>query len=171
MRDEYDALGLSWSSRGRRLDDILSFLHQWWTTNPVEYNSPFITLPLSQVDLRPVQHGGPPIYLGGASPAALARVGRRAAGWLGFDAIPEDAAAALWAAARQAARDSGRDPDTLEKIIRVNSASGESVRHVADRLALAFERGAAEVIVDFVFTYESIDERLDAAQELMDLAR
>ncbi|MGV9803627.1 LLM class flavin-dependent oxidoreductase, partial [Mycobacterium sp. NPDC003449] len=85
MRDEYDALGLSWSSRGQRLDDILSFLQTWWTTNPVEYQSPFISVPRSRVDLRPIQPGGPRIFLGGSSPAALARVGRRGDGWIGFD--------------------------------------------------------------------------------------
>jgi probable F420-dependent oxidoreductase len=171
MRDEYDALGLSWSSRGRRLDDILSFLQRWWTTNPVEYESPFISLPRSRVDLRPVQSGGPPIYLGGASPAALARIGRCAAGWLGFDGIPDDAAASLWSTARHAAEDAGRDPDMLRKVIRINGEPGEAIRHIADRLAHAAERGADEVIVDFVFTYPTIDQRLDAAHQLIDVAR
>jgi alkanesulfonate monooxygenase SsuD/methylene tetrahydromethanopterin reductase-like flavin-dependent oxidoreductase (luciferase family) len=37
MRDEYDILGLPWSQRGARLDDLLSFLHTWWTSDQVEH--------------------------------------------------------------------------------------------------------------------------------------
>lgn len=169
VRDEYDVLGLDWSSRGRRLDDTLDFLHVWWTENPVEYQSPFISLPPSRVDLRPVQAGGPPVYLGGSSQAALARVGRRAQGWMGFDRLPDDVSTSFWSTARHAAEAAGRDPDSLRKIIRVNGEPGESVSHIADRLARQAEQGADEVMVDFVFTYKTIDERLDAAAQLMDL--
>lgn len=170
MRDEYDALGLAWSSRGQRLDDILSFLHTWWGTNPVEYESPFISLPPSQVDLRPMQPGGPPIFLGGSSPAALARVGRRAQGWIGFDTIPEETVASLWSTALRAAEESGRDPDQLKKLVRVNGVQGESVAQLADRLARTAEQGADEAIVDFAFTYPTIEERLDAAEHLIQMA-
>ena len=170
MRDEYDALGLPWSSRGNRLDDMLSFLHTWWTTNPVEYESSFISLPPSRVDLRPIQSGGPPIFLGGSSLAALTRVGRRAEGWIGFDTIPEETAQSLWSTARRAAEETGRDPGQLKKLVRVNGVPGESVVQLADRLARTAEQGAHEAIVDFAFTYPTIDARLDAADRLMQMA-
>ncbi|MEW2480092.1 TIGR03619 family F420-dependent LLM class oxidoreductase [Mycobacterium sp. NPDC049093] len=170
MRDEYDALGLPWSSRGDRLDDMLSFLHTWWTTNPVEYESSFISLPPSRIDLRPIQSGGPPIFLGGSSLAALTRVGRRAEGWIGFDTIPEEEAQSLWSTARRAAEETGRDPDQLKKLVRVNGVPGESVVQLADRLARTAEQGADEAIVDFAFTYPTIDARLDAAGHLMQMA-
>ena len=36
MKDELDiARGADWHQRGRMLDDLLAFLHQWWTTTPV----------------------------------------------------------------------------------------------------------------------------------------
>ncbi|AWT51192.1 TIGR03619 family F420-dependent LLM class oxidoreductase [Mycolicibacterium smegmatis] len=167
VRDEYDILGLDWSSRGRHLDDVLDFLRVWWTDNPVEYKGPFVSLPPARVDLRPVQAGGPPIYLGGSSHAALARVGRRAKGWIGFDQLPDEAMASFWETARHAAEEAGRDPDALRKIIRVNGEPGESVSHLADRLSRQVEMGADEVMVDLVFTYKTIDERLDAAEHLM----
>ncbi|MGV9801365.1 TIGR03619 family F420-dependent LLM class oxidoreductase [Mycobacterium sp. NPDC003449] len=170
MRDEYDALGLAWSSRGQRFDDILSFLHIWWTDNPVEYASPFISVPPTRVDLRPIQPGGPPILLGGSSPTALARVGRRARGWIGFDTLPEDTIRSLWSTARRVADESGRDPDALRKVMRVNGVQGESVARLADRLARLAEQGTDEAIVDFAFTYSTIDERLDAADRLMQMA-
>ena len=167
MRDEYDAVGLAWSSRGRRLDDILSFLRTWWTTNPVQYESDFISLPLSQVDLQPVQAGGPPVYLGGASPAALARVGRSAVGWLGFDGLPGELEASLWSTALREAESVGRDPDDLKKVVRVNAERGETVEHLADRLSRVEEQGADEAVVDFAFSIPGLDQRLEAAARLV----
>jgi hypothetical protein len=79
-------------------------------------------------------------------------------------------AMSLWSTARRAAEESGRDPDAVKKIIRVNGVHGESVAHLADRLARFAEQGADEAVVDFVFTYPTIDERLDAADRLMRMA-
>jgi probable F420-dependent oxidoreductase len=167
MRDEYDALGLAWSTRGRRLDDTLDFLRTWWTTNPVAYHSEFISLPSSRADLRPVQPGGPPVYLGGSSPAAMVRVGRRAVGWLGFDGLPAELEASLWSTARHEAERSGRDPDELRKIVRINGERGETVGHISDRIGRAVERDADEVIIDFAFTHPTLDERIDSAAQLI----
>jgi alkanesulfonate monooxygenase SsuD/methylene tetrahydromethanopterin reductase-like flavin-dependent oxidoreductase (luciferase family) len=36
MKDEYDIVrGADWHRRGKLLDDVLAFLHAWWTTTPV----------------------------------------------------------------------------------------------------------------------------------------
>ena len=84
MKDEHDiARSADWHRRGRMLDDLLAFLHEWWTTNPVSWDSEFFSLPPVHADLRPVQAGGPPIWIGGFSEAAMRRVGRCAVGWLG----------------------------------------------------------------------------------------
>jgi hypothetical protein len=74
-KDEHD-IGRSadWHRRGQMLDDLLAFLHAWWTTNPVSWDSEFFSLPPVHADLRPVQAGGPHIWTGGASEAAMRRV-------------------------------------------------------------------------------------------------
>lgn len=167
LRDEYDALGVPWSQRGRVLDDLLSFLHVWWTADPVAYESPYISLPPVLPGLRPVQPGGPPIYLGGTSVAALARVGRRAAGWLGVDVLPEDYLGVLWDTARRAAEDAGRDPGALEMVVRINSGPGESLGSLAGRFARAADNGAAEAFVDFTFAIPELAERIAVAEQLM----
>jgi alkanesulfonate monooxygenase SsuD/methylene tetrahydromethanopterin reductase-like flavin-dependent oxidoreductase (luciferase family) len=62
MKQEYDiARNADWHRRGKILDDMLAFLHAWWTTNPVSWGSEFFTSPPVHADLRPVQAGGPPI--------------------------------------------------------------------------------------------------------------
>jgi len=68
MKDEHDiARSADWHRRGKMLDDLLAFLHEWWTTTPVSWDSQFFSLPPVHADLRPVQAGGPPIWIGGAS--------------------------------------------------------------------------------------------------------
>jgi alkanesulfonate monooxygenase SsuD/methylene tetrahydromethanopterin reductase-like flavin-dependent oxidoreductase (luciferase family) len=38
MKDEHDiARSADWRRRGRMLDDLLAFLHEWWTTTPVSW--------------------------------------------------------------------------------------------------------------------------------------
>lgn len=139
----------------------------WWTTNPVEYDSPFLSLPASRVDLRPVQAGGPPVYLAGASAAALERVGRRAAGWLTFDSFPGTVMAGMWATVLRAARGADRDPDTIKKVIRINVEAGETTAHLAGRVDRARGLGADEIIVDFSFAQPGVDQILDAAEPLV----
>ena len=61
MKDEHDiARSADWRRRGQMLDDVLAFLHEWWTTNPVSWESEFFSLPPVHADLRPVQAGGRP---------------------------------------------------------------------------------------------------------------
>jgi probable F420-dependent oxidoreductase len=167
VRDEYDALGLEWANRGRRLDDILSFLDAWWTTNPVTFESRTLSLPAAQVDLRPVQPGGPPVWLGGASEAALRRVGRRASGWLAFDTLPTELAASLWEVARRSADAAGRDPDALERSVRVNVEPGEQVDRIIERLDEVAASGADEAVVEFSLALSTVDEALELAQEVI----
>jgi probable F420-dependent oxidoreductase len=167
VRDEYDALGLEWANRGRRLDDILSFLDAWWTTNPVTFESRTLSLPAAQVALRPVQPGGPPVWLGGASEAALRRVGRRASGWLAFDTLPTELAASLWEVARRSADAAGRDPDALERSVRVNVEPGEQVDRIIERLDEVAASGADEAVVEFSLALSTVDEALELAQEVI----
>lgn len=169
MRDEYETLNLPWEQRGARLDDVLSFLDAWWTTNPVEYKGLDWSFPRSAVGLRPVRAGGPPIYLAGTSPAALGRVGRRAQGWLTFDLLPTEARNAMWATVRQAAEQAGRDPEQLRQAVRVNGEPGETPEHIAERLARLADDGVDEALVDFFFTHTTMDEFLDAAARVAKL--
>lgn len=167
MQDEHDVVGAAWRERGRRLDDLLTFLHAWWTTNPVEHSSPYLHLPPTRVDLRPVRPGGPDVYLGGVSAAALERVGRRASGWLSIDGLPPAVAADLWATARRAAEAAGRDPGALRRAVRIAPAHGASPGDIAARLSRAAEEGDDEALLDLVFLHLDVDRSLELAADVM----
>jgi alkanesulfonate monooxygenase SsuD/methylene tetrahydromethanopterin reductase-like flavin-dependent oxidoreductase (luciferase family) len=149
MKDEHDiARSADWHRRGKILDDLLAFLHAWWTTNPVAWNSSFFTMPPTHVDLRPVQAGGPSVWIGGASEAAMRRVGRSRVGWLAFERLPDEVVENWWPIARRAAEDAGRDPDALKKAMRINLEPDVSVDSLADKLKCLAEAGTDEAFVD-----------------------
>jgi probable F420-dependent oxidoreductase len=168
MKDEHDiARGADWTRRGRMLDDTLAFLHEWWTTTPVSWESEFFSLPPVHADLRPVQAGGPPIWVGGASEAAMHRVGRSGAGWLGVEGLQAEVTEHLWSIARHAAQDAGRDPDALKKAMRINLEPGTSVESVVERLGRLAQSGADEAIVDAFAMFSTLDQMLDFAGQVI----
>jgi probable F420-dependent oxidoreductase len=176
MKQEYDVVRhADWHRRGKILDDMLAFLHAWWTTNPVSWDSEFFTLPPIHADLRPVQVGGPPIWIGGVSEAAMRRVGRSGVGWLGVDGLPgaalvngrDEEADRLWSIACRAAQDAGRDPDALQTAMRVNLGPDASVGSLADKLQRYAESGVDEAFFDAFAVFTSLDEMLDFAGQVI----
>ena len=169
MKDEHDiARSADWHQRGKMMDDLLAFLHTWWTTTPVSWDSRFFSPPPTHVDLRPVQPGGPPIWIGGASEAAMRRVGRSGTGWLSFEGLPEGVAEHLWSIARGAAQEAGRDPDALRNALRINLEAGMTVDSLADSLKRYAENGVDEAFVDPFAVFDGLDEMLDFAGRLIE---
>ena len=74
---EYAACGREFSARGRRMDACLEALQRAFTGEPFEFEGrPVRVLP------RPASPGGPPLLLGGGSPAAVRRAARFGLGML-----------------------------------------------------------------------------------------
>ena len=166
MKDEHDiARGADWRSRGRMLDDVLAFLQHWWNTTPVSWDGEFFSLPPVHADLRPVQVGGPPIWIGGTSEAAMRRVGRIGSGWLGVEGLQDFDR--LWSIARSTAQDTGRDPDALKTAMRINLEPGTSADEVVERLERLAASGADEAVVDAFAVFPSLEELLDFAGQVV----
>jgi len=110
---------------------------------------------------------GPPVLLGGFTPVAVERVGRRAAGWLGTWGAPAEYTEQLWQIARTAAEKAGRDPDALRREVRINPRAGQTVSDVAAICAGLQDTGVDGAFVDLNYTTRSVDEALDAAAELI----
>ncbi len=81
LRPEFDALGVDFDHRGRRLDEALELLPRIWSdagvaTEGSGYRARAVTsLP------HPVQRPHPPIWVGGNSTAAMRRAVRHGQGW------------------------------------------------------------------------------------------
>ncbi|GLX21501.1 MULTISPECIES: TIGR03619 family F420-dependent LLM class oxidoreductase [Streptomyces] len=170
LRDEYTAVNADFGRRGERLDEILDVLQGIWTEEEFGHEGTHWRIPRAHVGLRPVQRPHPPVYLGGFSPAAMRRVGRRADGWVGA-VLPAAALAGLWAVARQAAEDAGRDPDALRRNLRFNAKPGTSYEEIAAVLAGIRETGADSCFVDLQQCVREPDEALELGIKVLDLVR
>ncbi|RRQ26263.1 TIGR03619 family F420-dependent LLM class oxidoreductase [Rhodococcus sp. Eu-32] len=168
MRDEYHAVGVSWTGKSERFDETLDVLRTLWTENPVEHHGPLFDIPLSAVDLRPAQVGGPPVLLAGFSEASMRRIGRRAQGWVNSSDMPAEYAAYLWSIARSAAVDAGRDPDALHRETRINIAEGQSIDSVASTVEALAADGVDGAFVDLHYSTRSVDEATDIAARIAD---
>jgi probable F420-dependent oxidoreductase len=91
LRNEWDAVGLDPRTRGRRLDEAITVVRRLWTEPVVEHHGTFFSFEPVAFEPKPVQRPGPPLAVGGESPAAL----RRAVGcdgWMGLVHTPASAA-------------------------------------------------------------------------------
>lgn len=78
---EYEALGMDFHNRGRRLEEQVTVLRELWTRPLVTFKGRWHTL--SDAGLNPMPLQRPiPIYLGGRVDAALRRAARLGDGWL-----------------------------------------------------------------------------------------
>jgi probable F420-dependent oxidoreductase len=110
---EFESLGVPFAERGARMDECLQLLRLYWTEPSITFHGRFYHVEAMAMDPKPVQPGGPPIWLGGGSEAALRRVGRLGDGWLaGGGERPETVREKL-AVIRQAAEQAGRDPAAI----------------------------------------------------------
>ncbi|MBH1937694.1 TIGR03619 family F420-dependent LLM class oxidoreductase [Streptomyces sp. AV19] len=166
MRDEYSAVNADFTRRGALLDEILDVLHGIWTEETFAHTGPQWTVPPAHVGLRPVQRPHPPVLLGGFGPAAMRRVGRRADGWAGV-VLPPEAHAGLWATARRAAEEAGRDPEALRQCLRHNPRPGASAEDIATVLRGVRESGADSCFVDLQQCVTEPEEALELGIEVL----
>lgn len=118
-KDEMDAMGADMKKRGAMADEFLPVLKAVWTSNPVEFHGKFYHVPKSYIGPKPVQKPHPPIYLAAYAPAALKRLAAMANGWNPVG-IPVDGMAQMFGTVKQMAKDAGRDPSSLELVVRAN---------------------------------------------------
>ena len=78
MRDH----GTDPATRGALMNEQLDALRRIWTTEQAEYHGEHVDFDPIFLWPKPVQQPHPPIYVGGASPAALRRLATYGAGWI-----------------------------------------------------------------------------------------
>jgi len=118
-KDEMDAVGADTKQRGARANEFLQVLKAIWTTNPVEFRGKFFHIPKSYIEPKPFQKPHPPIYMAAFAPPALKRMAAMADGW-NPAGIPVAGMADMFAAAKQMAKEAGRDPSSLSLVVRAN---------------------------------------------------
>jgi probable F420-dependent oxidoreductase len=82
LREEFEALGADYGTRGAATDEVLEFLrHTWRAEQPLAFHGRFVDV--DEVYLVPASHEGReiPLWVGGHAPAALRRTARFGSAW------------------------------------------------------------------------------------------
>jgi probable F420-dependent oxidoreductase len=82
LREEFDALGQDFSTRGRRMDEMLVVARDFWDDGWAEHHGEFFDFP--RCSMLPAPSAPVPVWVGGKSDAALRRAVRND-GWLGMN--------------------------------------------------------------------------------------
>ncbi|MBU6330740.1 MAG: LLM class flavin-dependent oxidoreductase, partial [Acidobacteria bacterium] len=127
---EHRAFGVQRTERGRRHDEMLALMRACWTGEVISHEGEFHTVSDVQVLPRPVK-GDLDVWLGGAAPSELRRVGRVGDGWLPSFCSPEDVAEGLpIIEAAAAAADRSMDPQHIGALIAY--CDGELPRRIIE---------------------------------------
>jgi alkanesulfonate monooxygenase SsuD/methylene tetrahydromethanopterin reductase-like flavin-dependent oxidoreductase (luciferase family) len=117
MRPEYEAANVPFRDRGGRLEELVTALRVTWTPGPVAFAGRYFRIPRGEIEPKPYQSGGPPILVGAATAAAIARAARIADGFNPMArSWPDLRTAVRWF--RTAAERAGRNPTRLWIAVR-----------------------------------------------------
>ncbi|MCO6004310.1 LLM class flavin-dependent oxidoreductase [Actinoallomurus purpureus] len=124
-RPFYTLSEVPWERRFARLDETVTLWRDLWK-GATSFHGEILRFDDLPPATRPFRPGGPPIWLGGATPAALARTGRLYDGWLPYPPDPTDYETGLLDV-RKAAADAGRTADDITPALFVSVRVDESV--------------------------------------------
>jgi len=167
--NEYAACGVPLRERGARLDEGIRLLRKLWSGESVTHEGRFY--PLKDVRmLPPPAQRELPIYCGGRSDAALARIGRLADGWISYVVTAEQYRAGLEkiaAAAASASRALARfhTGHLLFALVRnsYEDALDGATEHLSRRYAMDFRKAAQR--------YAALGKPADVAARIAELHR
>jgi probable F420-dependent oxidoreductase len=111
---EYEALGEEFRNRGRRIEEQVQVLRQYWTEEHVTFDGQWHDLDRVGLNPMPVQRPIPiwmGSFVGAVNEKVIERIGRMADGWM--PQFPPDDLAPVLDRVRGYARDAGRDPADL----------------------------------------------------------
>jgi probable F420-dependent oxidoreductase len=182
-KDEMDATGAEMKERGAKADEFLAVLKAIWTSDPAEFHGKYYQLPKSHISQKPVQKPYPPIYLAAFAPPALKRIATSADGWNPV-MIPPSGMAQMFAQIQQWAKEAGRDPSSLQLIVRGNVLLSDqplgqdrapfsgTLSQVKDDVKACRDIGAHEVFFDPTFTSgaQSLQRWLQIMEDLRNIS-
>ena len=92
VEEEFTSVGVSFATRGGRLNEFVQVLRHLWTTPEEAWTGKHFQVPAVKI-IMPLTPSGPPLYIGASTPAGLNRVARYADGFLTTHLRPEAMAA------------------------------------------------------------------------------
>ncbi len=93
IREEFDALGVDFHTRGKRMDEMVVAMRKLWSGEVVEHHGRFFDF--APLQMSPAPGREVPIWFGGLSDVAMKRAVTLGDGWLGIGNTPVEASQIL----------------------------------------------------------------------------
>jgi probable F420-dependent oxidoreductase len=174
QREEYEASGLEFENRGRRLNQVLEIMQMLWRDPVAAYDGPGFRFERIHAQPKPVQPGGVPIWVSGTVNTAVARrLGKYAAGWILWGPAADDPETGI-AQMRQALADEGFDPSNLQVAAIVPAVRKDDGWMDVDATMARLPALAGAGITDFRMGFrapKATDEAADYYAEVVDAFR
>ncbi len=145
--DDFNAAGIPFERRGRRMDELLAEMKQIWAGEKRGFDG--------GIGPPPAREGGPELLVGGYVEASARRAARFADGFTVGGSAPEDTAP-LVGLVKQAWSDAGRK-DTPRVMALCYFALGEGAREAADLYLKRYYGFTGEAGADYVAQRAAID--------------
>ena len=161
---EWEATGRSPKGRGARADEALEVMTRLWSSESVDFEGEHFSLKGATINPRPKQQPLP-LWLGGASKAAVRRTARFGTGWLAPLQTPEEAGGtvrAIRAEAQQLGRPIPEDHYGATILFRIGSTpaaspfergSGPEAAAIRQRVERIQAIGSAEAVLERVHAF------------------
>ncbi|MBI4507931.1 MAG: TIGR03619 family F420-dependent LLM class oxidoreductase [Chloroflexi bacterium] len=146
---DYAACEVPTEQRGRRLDEAMQLLRLLWTQDHVSFHGHSYRVEDVTLDPKPARRGGPPMWIGGRSEAALRRTARLSDGWLASFVTPAEFQSdvdKIMAYAAAAGRAFERDETGAILITCVAERGSRAYERAASYLEATRKRPAADVL-------------------------
>jgi probable F420-dependent oxidoreductase len=133
LEEEFDALGVPFAGRGKRLDAYVAAMRALWTGEEVDLDDGYHRWSRA-VSLPTPTNGAVPIVVGGHTEAAAKRAGRLGDGFFPGKGTPEQLRS-LIELMRRTAEDHGRDPDAIEVTAGTPALGGDDPMGAVQEMA------------------------------------
>ena len=128
--------GIPYPVRGERvtrLEEVIAIMRAFWRGERVTRSGPFFTFDEAVVEPRPLQHGGPPVWVAAMGSAALRLAARSADGWEASYVTPEEFSA-RWHRLQTMLAEEGRSPGSIRRSIELDVVLGPSRGRAAEAI-------------------------------------
>jgi probable F420-dependent oxidoreductase len=116
QREEYEAAGLRFDSRGETLDETLRICQLLWRSERADFESPTMSFQAIHMMPKPVQAGGVPLWISGTvNPRVVRRVAEFASGWIPWGGAAADVRKGI-REMREGLAATGRDGSNLDVV-------------------------------------------------------
>ena len=139
QESEYDALGVPFRERGRRMDEAIDLLRACWSDASVDAGGPHYPVVAMAMEPKPPQGRRLALWIGGNSDAAYERVARVGDGWLGSRITDAASAREVIGRIHRFAEKAGRDPAAigLQSMVAPPPRDAEGKTFYADHARVA----------------------------------